>query len=382
MKKMLVLGIGNAQVDLLNYLEGKYFVLACANSPGGRGYELCDRFEAIDITDRAGVLEFARKEGADFIYSVGSEAAMPAISWVSRELGLPHFVSYETAITCADKNLLRKRLQGVPGSVNYQVLRDPADPLELEFPVIIKPADCQGQRGVSLVRGWREAEKAIQNALQYSAGGAAVAEEYIDGPEISVNAFMRGGFLEAAVLSDRISWPGYPGGLIRMHHMPCTISGKARENTLKLVREVVSELGIYSGPAYFQIKISQDKPRLIEVTPRLDGCHLWRIIRHAAGIDLLDLSVRLLTGRAHEGSHSATVTDLAARESWTLEFFCAPPGSLFAPEDYRVHPGSVHVEYYYGKGERVREINGYMEKCGYQIYAQEPAHDAPGEKND
>lgn len=368
MQKFVVLGIGNAQVDLLRFLLGRFQVLACANSPEARGFNFCDRFAAIDITDAESVFDFCRAKNVDFIYSVGSEAAMPTLCRVSEQLQLPHFVSYETALTCANKIMLRESLQGVYGSLSYQLLQNPRDELCLQYPVIIKPVDSQGQRGVSVAYSPRQAREACARALQYSRNKQVIAEEHIDGPEISVNAFMHNGYLEVAVLSDRISWPQFSGGLIHKHHMPCSISETARSRSIRLVREVTSQLQIKSGPVYFQIKIQNDQPRLIEVTPRLDGCHMWRLIWHATGLDLLERTLSCLTSVGSLPALEDTVTDRIIEDRWTLEFFCAPPGTAYDPERYQVQPGNVYVEHYYSKGEKVREMNSYMEKCGYQIY--------------
>lgn len=368
MQKFAVLGIGNAQVDLLRYLQGRYQVLACANSPESRGYPLCDRFAAVDIADAESILHFCQQEKVDFLYSIGSEAAMPTVSWVSEQLQLPHFVSQGTALACAKKNVLREKLQGVYGSLNFQLLQSPEEDLHLGFPLIIKPVDSQGQRGISVANNAREAREACSEAMVYSRSRLVVAEEYIEGPELSVNAFMRNGYPEVAVLSDRISWPQFSGGLIHKHRMPCSISETAHSRCIELVREVATELRIYNGPAYFQIKLQDEQPRLIEVTPRLDGCHLWRLIWHATGLDLLERTLRCLTGPEYLPVLEDMVTDRIIEDSWTLEFFCAPPGTAYDPERYQVHPGRVYVEHYYGKGQRVKELNSYMEKCGYQIY--------------
>jgi formate-dependent phosphoribosylglycinamide formyltransferase (GAR transformylase) len=371
MKKILVLGIGNAQTDLLKYLKGRFFIYACADSPEAPGFSLCDQFQHIDITDKEKALSFCRQQTIDYIYSIGSEAAMPTISWVSRELKLPRFVSYETALTCYQKNRLRDQLKSVYGHVDHQIMASGSEPLHLAYPVIVKPADGQGQRGISLVSDPESFEQAYQNALQYSHNGLVVAEEYIDGPEISVNVFMVDKTVHTAILSSRISWPEFPGGLIHKHLFPCAISRRGRDNVLKLVMAVASALEIDNGPAYFQIKMQGDHPKLIEVTPRLDGCHLWRVIRYAAGIDLLDLSIRRLVGGESEGTASQSM--LGSRPDydkgqWILEFFCAPPGTIYNPENYQSHPNSTYVEHYYKAGQVVKRINGYMEKCGYQIY--------------
>ncbi len=97
------------------------------------------------------------------------------------------------------------------------------------------------------------------------------------------------------------------------------------------------------------------------MTPRLDGCHMWRVIKEYTGIDLLASSVDLLIGKEVELSYERPLL----REA-SLEFMCAAPGTRFCKEKYCTDY-SRFIKYYYEDGETVKKMNGYMEKCGYII---------------
>ena len=90
MLKVLILGVGNAQVDALRYLrESGCETHGLSHCREGRGIEHCDHFEVIDIKDKQQVLAYAEKNRVDVVYSVGSDGAMPTIGFVSKQLGLP-----------------------------------------------------------------------------------------------------------------------------------------------------------------------------------------------------------------------------------------------------------------------------------------------------
>lgn len=364
MQRFLVLGVGNAQVDILNYLKGNFELHACSFAQEGRGIELCDYFELIDIINIDLLIKYCQTKRMDFVYSVGSDIAMPTISKVSEVLDMPCFTSYQTSLSCNSKNMFREKLKKKWGAVRFQnILSANPELLNLPLPLMVKPNNSQGQRGVSLINSYDELDKAYFAAKKHSRDGSVIVEEYIAGQEISVNTFIHNGTIIFFILSDRISWPGSTSGAIHKHLLPCSLNSNAQENVIKLVKGVIKTLGIDNGPAYFQIKIEGEMPRLIEVTPRLDGCHLWRLIKIATGVDLLGMTIESLTKGKVSPVNATSVSN-----QWTLEFFCAPPNTIVDINNFSVHPKCFYHEFYYNDGEFVKEINGYMEKCGYQIF--------------
>lgn len=359
MKKFLVLGIGNAQVDLYKKIKGHFEVHGLSNTDQGRGYDYCDYFECINITDVDKVLDYAIRKGIDYIYSIGSDVAMPTVAYVSEKLNLPQFVSYETAELCNNKALFRNKLSSVYGSVPFQVENTIPKSLTLPFPVIVKPVDSQGQRGVSTANDFSELSAAFDFAKQYSRCGDVILEKKIDGIEISVNAYVQDGDLVFFLPSDREAWSEFDGGIIRKHLLPVSINENAIENVRHLVKETIKAVGIQNGPAYFQIKMEQDEPFLIEVTPRFDGCHMWNLINFSTEVDLLAIAIEHLLGKTFKVNQSYSI------KKASLEFICQPPGDVV--KEYKVALEPEYIEYYYVVGDVVRRMNGKMEKCGFRI---------------
>lgn len=359
MKKFLVLGIGNAQVDLYRKLQGNFEIYGLSNTSDGRGYEYCDHFECIDITNKCEVLEYSKKNNIDYIYSIGSDVAMPTVAYVSEKLNLPLFVSHGASEKCNNKALFREELIGTYGSIPFQVEKILPEVLNIDYPVIIKPVDSQGQRGVTTAVDDKQLINSFHFARNYSRCGDVIFEKKISGQEISVNAYIENGKLAFFLPSDRESWNEYDGGIIRKHILPSTINTKAIGNVEKLVRETISKIGIKNGPVYFQIKMEDDNPFLIEVTPRFDGCHMWNLIKFSTGIDLLSICIEHLVSGKKVEIPSYNVTPA------TLEFLCQPPN-----EKVMVHKpdsNALYEEYYYKNGDIVKKMNGIMEKCSYKI---------------
>ncbi|MEW6285725.1 MAG: ATP-grasp domain-containing protein [Chloroflexota bacterium] len=366
MKKAIVLGVGNAQVDLIRFLKAQgWWVIGCSYRREGRGLEYIDQFALLNITDVDGIEQLARAENADLIYSIGSDLAMPTAARLASRLGLPALVSAETAELLHNKLSLRGFLnEHAISPICYKGLRSPGDLDDWDiFPAIVKPVDNQGQRGVFLAASLEEARDGFERSLQFSHSRTLIIEEFLEGPEISVNTFVVNGETVFNEVSDRLVVEGYTGGLPRGHIYP---SVHCPENVRREVRKLTSlcnrALGIENGPVYYQAILTRNGPRIVEVTPRLDGCHMWRLIKTVSGVDLLEASVKCLLG---ESVPSLCVEeDLRCRY---LGFYYLPPGREFCRAE---HPASAcveHLEYYYSDGETVRPINGYLEKVGYYI---------------
>lgn len=366
MNKILVLGTGNAQGDLIKRCREKgYFVIATSNAAGYPAQELANEFYRVDITDVDATAELAAHKEVSFVYSVGSDVAMPTVAAVSERLGLPCFFGYETAVVCNHKHTLRKILseKEVEGNIPYQVIVRPDEEIRISFPAMMKPSDSQGQRGVRRVVCSDDVKRHFEETVRFSREGKVILEPYIEGNEISVNVFLQDGEIRFYLISDRKVWEEYPGGIIREHIIPSkyegdkTVCAKIR----KLVSDVLETVGLKNGPAYFQIKVTPEgNPFLIEVTPRLDGCHMWRLIRYSTGVDLLDASLDMLQGLPY------VQPDTYEAAPYSLEFLCGKPFSVFDKGNYEV-PEHIFLSWYYDDGATVKPMNGYFEKCGYLI---------------
>ncbi len=362
MKKILILGAGNAQIDAIEYCKAQgHKVYGCSYTNTDKGIPYLDEFKQVNIIDVDAVAAYAKENEIDLIYSVGSDLAMPTVSKTSEILNLPHFVSSETALTCNMKNKMRVSLgENFKGNVPFKVIDNVKDAEDFQFyPAMMKPVDSQGQRGVHRVESFKEIEENFEKSISYSKSGKVILESYLEGQEISVNAYVKNKELIFALVSDRISFTEFPGGIIKKHLLPTRFSQEVIDKIKDLVKRVLDKLEIYNGPAYFQIKVVDDEPYIIEVTPRLDGCHMWRLIKTYCNVDLLDMSFKHLLGQ------EVICNPEVKPGNYTLEFMCQPPRTKVL--EHNVKEG-IYTRWYYDIGDEVRELNGYMEKCGYNIY--------------
>ena len=367
-KKILVLGIGNAQADLLKWCKERGLeVHACSYTKSGRGMQDVDHFELIDIKDTQNILQYVNDHKIDFIYSIGSDIAMPVIARVAKNSNLFSFINFNTANICQNKVRLREAL-GTDFTYNIP-FRRAADIAEFSswdiYPAIIKPVDSQGQRGIFEVASFEEVKTHFGKSSSFSSNGDVIIEKYLSGDEVSINAYVFNREIKFFYLSDRVSYSEYPGGIIKEHLYPSKYA-HLEKDLLVLATETIRKLNIGNGPVYFQISVVDEVPYIIEVAPRFDGCHMWRLIKMTAGIDLLEIAMTHLLTRKIDLNHFL-VSDGNTNKTYRLKFLAQPPGSKVKYPTRQATSDQLYCEFYYEEHNIVPEMNGYIEKTGYYI---------------
>lgn len=367
-RSALILGALPGQADAMHRLRSAgWKVFACGHRREGAGVEAADDFFVVDILDVDGVAELAERLGVDVVYSVGSDIAMPTVAAVSERLGLPLFHSSEITQILHRKDLLRTFLAEQDLSpVAHRIVLSAAD-LDgfTTFPAIVKPVDSQGQRGITIVEDRAAAEAALPAAIEASHSGRAVIEEFLVGPEITVHVFVVDGEARILPASDRIVWEGPLTGIPSAHVMPArTLDDTSTAQMDDLIRRFVAALGARNGPLYFQLILTAAGPRIVEVAPRLDGCHLWRLLEVHTGFDILSACFTQMLGDPWPGD-----PDVPTGVSHTLRFHLTDPRIPFDPAAHSFADLGevVFEEFHVEPGELARDVNGHVARLGYAI---------------
>lgn len=366
MKKVLILGVAAVQSDAIKTLKDLgYQTFAIAMKKDGPGADIADYFEEINILDIEKVVEYIKTNNIDAVYSTGSDLAIPVASKISEMLEMPHFVTENTARVTNNKDLMRQTLgNDFEGNIPFQILENINEELKLKYPFIMKPTDSQGQRGVNVINDFKEFQREFEATKKYSRTGKVIIEYYVQGPEISVNGYVVNGEIKYLTASDRETWENYIG-LIHKHIVPAQVLNKESYNKLfDIMNRLVKKLEINNGPVYAQVKIENNMPYIIEVTPRLDGCHMWNVLEKYENVNLMKLTFEHLL----ENDLSELDKFKKNTEVFELEFICQEPNTLANYSEYKdAIRNSIDSYLYYTENDVVRTINGKYEKIGYFI---------------
>jgi biotin carboxylase len=278
-------------------------VILADGKAGVPGAALADCFERVDLADREGMSRMAMRhrndEGLDGVFTAGTDFST-TVAWVSERCGLPG-ISYEVALTATDKARMRRALRrhGVPGPDFWEISNgdDPVRALEtVKLPLVVKPVDCMGARGVCRVDTLADLRKACKRALKFSRSSRVIVETYIPGPELSIDAIVYRGRVTLCGIADRhIRFPPF---FVEMGHtMPTSHSARILKQVERVFRNGVAAIGIDNGAAKGDIKLGPDGVRIGEIAARLSGGYMsgWTY-PFATGVEVTEAALNIAVG--------------------------------------------------------------------------------------
>lgn len=369
---ILILGGGQMQIPAIVHAKRMGLTVIVADAdPTVPGAGMADHFERVDLKDREAMLETARKyreRGAlDGVFTAGTDFSA-TVAYVAERLGLPG-IPFETALDATDKGRMRAVLTraGVP-CPEFLVLTEPGDIRQvqerLSFPLVVKPSDNMGSRGVRRVDTDEELDAAVRFALPLSRSSRVIVERYIEGPEFSIDALVHRGEITICGLADRhIAFAPY---FVELGHtMPSDAPLRIRTEVLETFRQAVRALGITDGAAKGDIKYSSSGPVVGEIAARLSGGYMsgWTF-PYSSGVQVTAGAIRIALG-LHPGDLTPVRRHVSAERA-----FISIPGLVSSVEgldrarsDDRVRDIFLRIR----KGSRVVFPTNNVEKCGNVI---------------
>jgi biotin carboxylase len=330
------------------------------------------RFDVIDLRDEAGILAHAEKlraeGGLSAVFTAGTDFS-PAVARVAEEFGLPG-IPLAVARRAQDKGIMRAALReaSVPCPrftvvSGAEGLREAAR--DVPGPWVVKPVDSMGSRGCMRVDAAEGLERAVRDALGFSRSLRAVVEEYLEGPEFSVDALVWEGRVIVCGVADRdIRFPPY---FIEMGHtMPSARGADEIREVLRVFELGVRAIGISQGAAKGDIKLCPDgRARVGEIAARLSGGYMsgWTF-PYSSGVEATAGALRIAMGRAPGDMEPRYVRVSAERA------FISIPGrvkEIAGLEEARSVPGVRDIFLRAEAGAVVVFPRNNVEKCGNVI---------------
>ncbi|WP_328867790.1 ATP-grasp domain-containing protein [Streptomyces sp. NBC_00304] len=354
-------------------------VLLCAD-PGRYPYAAEDRLRTVtvDTSDEDALWAAVRtlEDGATVAgVLTSSEYYVPAAAALAYRLGLPG-PSAEAVRACRDKAEQRRALTGAGvGSADFAAVSEVAGALAaargIGLPVVVKPVQGSGSLGVRLCTDLDEVAEhagtllaATVNERGITAPGRILVEEYLTGPEFSVEVFGT----EAVVTVAKHVGP-LPAFVETGHDVPAALTGEQEIALRETAVRAVRALGLGWGAAHVELRLTGTRTaQVIEVNPRLAGGMIPELVRRACGTDLVRAQVLAALGAAPElertGHARASIRFLTCDRDGIL----APPAALHEAVDRaRTVPGTVEALLYRAPGEPVGPAEDFRGRVGHVI---------------
>lgn len=320
MKKLLLLGGARY---LLPVIEAAHklgiYVITCDYLPDNIAHKYSDKYLNVSIIDKDAVLAAAQKEQIDGIMSFATDPGVVTAAYVAEKMGLPAAGSYESVSILQDKGRFRKFLTDngftVPHARSYEEISEAQKDVDyFNWPVIVKPVDSAGSKGVTKVEAPSELEKSIQYALGFSHSNKFIIEDFIEkkGCSSDSDCFSVDGKLVVTTFSSqrfdvKAGNPYAP----MAYSWPSTFSLEHEEELKSEIQRLLTLLGMKSSIYNVETREGVDgKAYIMEVSPRGGGNRLAEMVRYATGMDMITAAVKAAVGdpvdnleqKAYDGS--------------------------------------------------------------------------------
>lgn len=306
MKKLLLLGGARY---LLPVIEAAHklgiYVITCDYLPDNIAHKYSDQYLDVSIIDKDAVLEAAKKEKIDGIMSFATDPGVVTAAYVAEKMGLPAAGSYESVSILQDKGRFRKLLTdngfAVPHARSYEsISAAQKDTDYFNWPVIVKPVDSAGSKGVTKVDSPADLEKSIKYALEFSHSNKFIIEDFIEkkGCSSDSDCFSIDGKLVVTTFSSqRFDAKAENPYAPMAFSWPSTFTKEHEKELKSELQRLLKLLDMKSSIYNVETREGVDgKAYIMEVSPRGGGNRLAEMVRYATGMDLISASVKAAVG--------------------------------------------------------------------------------------
>jgi biotin carboxylase len=335
-ERAVVLGGTDDHIRLIELLKARGYhttLIDYLDNPPARA--AADEHIQESAYDEAAVSAVARRTGASLVITACIDQALLTACRVAEDLGLPAPFSAQTAELVTNKVLMKRRMVAANIPTSAFTVIDGASALggvELQYPLIVKPADSHGSFGVRKVESAEELRAYAEHALGVSRSGRAIVEEYTLGMEVNVDAYLTPDqpvlIMHGNVRKARIA-PSV--NLIFQTIIPAPISEIASSKIEDLVRRIGLSFGLANTPLLVQTIVKGDDVSVIEFGARVGGASKHKTVKHVTGFDILDALVDSFVGVVPSVAHT-------------------PPTGFFSRNHIYTRPGR------FGRVENVSEL--------------------------
>lgn len=354
---------------------GLYVGVADMN-PQAVGIPYADEFFNASTMDEDAVLRAAEEFRPDGIMTLATDMPMRGVSKASDKLHL-HSISYETAFKATDKYEMIKAFKayGVPSPWYYAV--DSYEELEalegkVSFPCIIKPTDNAGSHGVAKVFHFEELLANYEYSHSSSRHGKVIVEEYLDGPEVSVEVMVVNGDVHILQITDKIT-TGAPHFVEMGHTQPSRLPEDVQQKIRDVAEAACKSLGLDKGPAHVEMKVTSRGPVMIELGARMGGDNITtHLVPLSTGIDMVGSTIKVALGEAPD-----IIPTLHCGAA--IRYFEVPFGVIKAIEGVETAkriPGIRQIAFTKEIGEKSEPIKCSNDRIGFVIAQGETAEEA------
>lgn len=282
-----------------------YYVITCDYLPDNIAHKYSDEYHNVSIIDKEAVLKVAQQLQIDGIMSFAVDPGVITAAYVQEQMGLPAFGPYESVCILQNKDRFRNFLTqhgfNVPKAKGFASVEEAmSEKYWYSWPVIVKPTDSAGSKGVTKVDRWEDLESALKVAFEHSLSKRVIVEEFIekqgcssDTDSFSVDGELKFVSFSAQRFDEHAPNPYTPSA----YSWPSTMTTEQEEELTSEIQRLLNLLGMRTSIYNIETRVGTNgKPYIMEVSPRGGGNRLAEMLRFATGVDLITNAVRAAVG--------------------------------------------------------------------------------------
>lgn len=312
MKRLLMLGGSTSQVCAIKKAkEMGHYVIICDYLPDNPGQYVADEFYQISTTDKEAVLDLAKTLSLDGVVCYASDPAAPTAAYVCEKLGFPTS-PYESVMVLSNKDTFRTYLKEhgfcVPYAESYtdiEMMKSHSD--KFKFPVMVKPVDSSGSKGINKIYSAEEYDFAFNDAMKYSRCKRIVVEEFIKkkGYQVSGDGFTVDGKLVFRCFGNEFySSEGIKEYVPLGECWPSVLSKEIQDKVHNELQRLIMELGMKTGAYNIEVILDEnDNVYILELGARNGGSLIPQITQYATGVDMVEYTIKAALGEDCSAIH-------------------------------------------------------------------------------
>lgn len=305
-KKLMLLGGIRYLLPVIEAAHKQgYYVITADYLPDNIAHKYSDEYVNVSIIDKEAVLKVAQERQINGIMSFGVDPGVVSASYVQNMMGLPSFGPFESIEILQNKDKFRDFLArhgfNVPQAKGFGSIDDAmSESYWFPWPIIVKPTDSAGSKGVSRVDKKEDLRPALEYAMKHSLSRHVIVEEFIEktGCSSDTDSFSIDGKLvfvsfNAQRFDEKATNPYTPAA----YSWPSTYSREQEEYLTAEIQRLITLLGMKTVVYNIETRIGTNgKPYIMELTPRGGGNRLCEMLRYATGVDMITAITRAMVG--------------------------------------------------------------------------------------
>ncbi len=300
MKAMVVAG-GIPQIELIRQLKDRGIVTVLVDgSASALAVPYADIFYHVNIFDIEAVKSIAVREEVDFLITVCADQVLLVVAQISEMLGLPCYIDYKTAQDVSDKIRMKRIFweNGIPTTDYVELQSLNMEKISrLSYPMVVKPVDAYSSKGVRKAENAEELRRYYAEAEQISRSGGVIVEEYFEGEEISVDAFVLDGKAKVLAVTNSDKVKDRDRFVIFRGKYPAKASPAVLKQIDEIAQKIADAFGLVNAPLLIQLLHNGDRVSVLEFCARTGGNMKWLLIKYSCGVDVIKATVDITLGR-------------------------------------------------------------------------------------